>query len=72
MKVTLRKIYREPTVEGMKPRFKLMIWIIRKKKEFNQNSKKLKTYLKKMKENFPSLAKEIDIQVQEAQRIPNK
>ena len=25
-----------------------------------------------MKENFPSLAKEIDIQVQEAQRIPNK
>ena len=25
-----------------------------------------------MKENFPNLAKEIDIQVQEAQRIPNK
>ena len=24
-----------------------------------------------MKENFPNLAKEIDIQVQEAQRIPN-
>ena len=27
---------------------------------------------KVMKENFPNLVKEIDIQVQEAQRIPNK
>ena len=27
---------------------------------------------KVMKENFPTLVKEIDIQVQEAQRIPNK
>ena len=25
-----------------------------------------------MKESFPNLAKEIDIQVQEAQRVPNK
>ena len=25
-----------------------------------------------MKENFPNLGKEIDIQVQEAQRIPNR
>ena len=25
-----------------------------------------------MKENFPNLVKEVDIQVQEAQRIPNK
>ena len=25
-----------------------------------------------MKENFPDLAKEIDMQVQEAQRVPNK
>ena len=25
-----------------------------------------------MKENFPNLSKEIDIQVQEAQRVPNK
>ena len=25
-----------------------------------------------MKENFPNLVKDIDIQVQEAQRIPNK
>ena len=31
----------------------------------------MKTYLKKiMKENFPNMAKEIDIQVQEAQRVP--
>ena len=27
---------------------------------------------KRMKENFPNLMKEIDIQVQEAQRVPNK
>ena len=25
-----------------------------------------------MKENFPNLPKEVDIQVQEAQRVPNK
>ena len=25
-----------------------------------------------MKENFPTLVKEIDMQVQEAQRVPNK
>ena len=25
-----------------------------------------------MKENFPNLLKEVDIQVQEAQRVPNK
>ena len=25
-----------------------------------------------MKENFPNLAKEIDIQIQESQRVPNK
>ena len=38
-----------------------------------RKSKKLEIYLKKiMEENFPSLVKEIDIQVQEAQRIPNK
>ena len=38
-----------------------------------RKNKKLKTYLKKiMKENFPDLEKEIDIQVQEAQRVPNK
>ena len=30
-------------------------------------------YLKKIvKENFPNLVMEIDIQVQEAQRVPNK
>ena len=27
---------------------------------------------KMMKENFPNLVKEIDIQVQESQRVPNK
>ena len=29
-------------------------------------------FQKRMKENFPNLVKEIDIQVQEAQRVPNK
>ena len=37
-----------------------------------EESKKLETYLKKVKtENFPNLGKEINIQVQEAQRVPN-
>ena len=39
----------------------------------NKKSKKLKNLFEKiMKENFPNLMKEIDIQVQEAQRVPNK
>ena len=29
-------------------------------------------FQKMMKENFPNLVKEIDIQVQESQRVPNK
>ena len=37
-----------------------------------RKSKKLKTYLKIMKENFPNLAKEIDMQVQEPWRVSNK
>ena len=38
-----------------------------------RKSKKLKTYLKKIMENFPYLGKEIDFQeVQEAQRVPEK
>ena len=38
-----------------------------------RKNKELEIYLKKlMKENFPNLVKEIDIQVQEAQRVPNK
>ena len=37
-----------------------------------RKSKKLKTYLKIMKENFPNLVKKIDMQVQGAQRVPNK
>ena len=50
MKFTLneiKKIYRESTVERMKQRIKSMIWNIRKKKKkFNQNSKKEKEFLK--------------------------
>ena len=38
-----------------------------------RKSKKLEIYMKKIvKENFPNLVQEIDIQVQEAQRVPNK
>ena len=33
----------------------------------------METYLKKIiKENYPNLVKEIDMQIQEAQRVPNK
>ena len=33
----------------------------------------METYVKKlMKENFPNLVKELDIQAQEAQTVPNK
>ena len=31
-----------------------------------------KLFEKNMKENFPNLVKEIDMQAQEAQRVPNK
>ena len=37
-----------------------------------RKSKKLEISEKIMKENFPNLVKEIDMQVQEAQRVPNK
>ena len=37
-----------------------------------RESKKLEIYLNKiMKEIFPNLVKEIDVEVQEAQRVPN-
>ena len=45
MMVTLceiKKNLKEPTVEGMKLKIKSMIWNTRKKKAFNQNSKKKK------------------------------
>ena len=35
-----RTIYRETTVEWMKPRIKSMIWNIRKQKSTSQNNKK--------------------------------
>ena len=41
--------------------------------EEKRKSKKLEIYLKKiMKENFPNLVKEIDMQVWEAQTVPSK
>ena len=41
--------------------------------EGERKSKKMESYLKKiMKENFPNLVKEIDMQVQETQRVPNE
>ena len=48
------------------------IWIIGvpEGEEGEQEIKNL--FQKTMKENFPKLVKEIDIQVQEAQRVPNK
>ena len=32
----------------------------------------MEIYLKKIKENFPDLVKQIDMQVWEAQKVPNK
>ena len=41
--------------------------------EGEEKGQEIRNILEKvMKENFPNLVKEIDIQVQEAQRIPNK
>ena len=41
--------------------------------EGEEKSKKLDIHLKKiMKENFPNLVKDIDMQVQEAQRVQNR
>ena len=41
--------------------------------EGEEEEQEIENLLEKiMKENFSSLAKEIDIQVQEAQRVPNK
>ena len=39
-------MYRETTVEWMKPIIKSMIWNIRNKNTFNQNSKMKKDYQK--------------------------
>ena len=44
-----KKIYRGPTVEGMKPRIKSMIWNTRKEKALNQNSRKKKELKTKQK-----------------------
>ena len=45
MKITLsEKMYREPTVEGMKLRIKSMIWKTRKKKSIQSNSRKKKEF----------------------------
>ena len=41
--------------------------------EGEEKEKEIENLFEKvMKENFPNLVKEIDIQVQEAQRVPNK
>ena len=41
--------------------------------EGKEEEQEIKTLFEKlMKENFPNMVKEIDIQVQETQRVPNK
>ena len=50
MKITqseIKKNLQETNSGGMKPRIKSMIWIIRKKKAFNQNNKKKELKKKK-------------------------
>ena len=49
------------------------IWIIRVPEGEEEEQKIENLFEQRMKENFPSLAKEIDFQeVQEAQRVPKK
>ena len=40
--------------------------------EGEEEEQEIENLFEKMMENFPNLVKEIDIQVQEAQRVPNK
>ena len=40
--------------------------------EAEEKEQGIGSLFKKIKENFPNLVKEIDMQVQEAQRVPNK
>ena len=41
--------------------------------EGEEEEQEIEDFFKKiMKENFPNLVKEIDVQVQEAQKVPNK
>ena len=40
--------------------------------EGEEEEQEIENLLEKITKNFPHLVKEIDIQVQEAQRIPNK
>ena len=49
-----RRIYRETTVEWMKPRIKSMIWNIRKQNTTNQNNKK-KERIQKIEDSISSL-----------------
>ena len=48
------------------------IWIIGVPEGEEEEQEIENLFEKVMKENFPNLVTEIDIQVQEAQRIPNK
>ena len=48
------------------------IWIIGVLEGEEEKQEIENLFEKIMKENFPNLAKEIHIQVQEAQRVPNK
>ena len=52
-----RKIYREPTVEGIKPRIKSMIWNKRKKKHSIRTARRKKNYYKTKTKNKVSLRK---------------
>ena len=40
--------------------------------EGEEEQQEIENLFEKMKENFPTLVKEIDIQAQEAERVPNK
>ena len=47
VKAMKRKMYKEPTVKGTKPRLKSMVWTTRKKETSNQNRMKKQEFKKK-------------------------
>ena len=68
-----KKIQNRDRLKSLWDHFKHTIFVSQGCQEEKRKSTKLKTYLKKiMKENLPNLVKEVDTQVQETQRVPNK
>ena len=63
----------ETRVEWMKPKINDLEHKEAKNNQSEEKEQEIGNLFEKvMKENFPNLVKEIDMQVQEAQKVPNK